>query len=306
MWGEADELDFPAEAEAFLDHLVVERGLSRNYREINRRALARFFRWSRAASPIDVSADELRDFLSAERRAGRRPAGLKIHAVALRRFFGWWAGRGTGRKDPAEFLELPKLDRRLPETLTQPDMERVMDGPFASGVLGVRDRAMLEVLYGCGLRVSELTGLRLENVMLEEGCIRVIGKGNKERVVPIAGVAASALREYLGRGRPELVRPRTGGEVFLNRHGKRLTTARVWGIVKAVARAAGIKKRAYPHALRHSFATHLLQNGADLRAIQEMLGHADISTTQIYTHTDEQRIKATHWRFHPRSGKAKK
>lgn len=298
-------MDFPAEAEAFLDHLVVERGLSQNYREINRRALARFFRWCRAADLAGVSAEDLRDFLSAERRGGRRAAGLKIHAVALRRFFGWWVGQGAGRQNPAEFLELPKLERTLPETLTQPDMERVLDGPFAAGALGLRDRAMLEVLYGCGLRVSELTGLRLENVMLEEGCVRVIGKGNKERVVPIAGVAASALRDYLAGGRPELVRPRTGGEVFLNRHGKKLTTARVWGIVKAVAKAAGIKKRAYPHALRHSFATHLLQNGADLRAIQEMLGHADISTTQVYTHTDEQRIKATHWKFHPRSGKGK-
>jgi integrase/recombinase XerD len=182
-------------------------------------------------------------------------------------------------------------------------MARVMDGPFASGVLGLRDRAMLEVLYGCGLRVSELTGLRLENVMLENGSLRVIGKGNKERVVPIAGIAASALREYLATGRPALVRHRTGGEVFLSRHGKRLTTARIWGIVRAVAMAAGVKKRAYPHALRHSFATHLLQNGADLRAIQEMLGHADISTTQVYTHTDEQRLKATHWKFHPRSGR---
>ncbi len=302
---EVGELEFPQEAEAFLDHLEVEEGLSHNYREINRRALGRFFRWCRARDLAGVSGDELRDFLAAERRGGRRPAGLKIHAVALRRFFGWWAARAAGRKNPAEFLELPKLERTLPETLTQPDMERMMEGPVGPGALGLRDRAMLEVLYGCGLRVSELTGLRLENVMLEEKCLRVIGKGNKERVVPIAGAAASALREYLALGRPELVRPRTGGEVFLNRHGKRLTAARVWGIVKAVAKAAGIRKRAYPHALRHSFATHLLQNGADLRAIQEMLGHADISTTQIYTHTDEQRIKAAHWKFHPRSGRAK-
>ncbi|MCC6352781.1 MAG: tyrosine recombinase [Verrucomicrobiae bacterium] len=298
-------MNFPSEAEAFLDHLVVERGLSVNYREINRRALARFFRWCRAGCLAEVSAEELRDFLAAERREGRRPAGLKIHAVALRQFFGWWVGRGAGRTNPAEFLELPKLERTLPETLTQPEMERVMEAPLAAGALGLRDRAMLEVLYGCGLRVSELTGLRLENVMVEQGCLRVIGKGNKERVVPMAGAASAALRDYLARGRPELVRPRTGGEVFLNRHGKRLTTARVWGIVRAVARAAGIKKRAYPHALRHSFATHLLQNGADLRAIQEMLGHADISTTQVYTHTDEQRIKATHWKFHPRSGRAR-
>jgi len=296
-------LDFPKEADAFLDHLVVERGLSANYRKINHRALARFFRWCRAADVSRVTAEDLRDFLGAERRMGRRATGLRILAIALRRFFGWLAAQRADRSNPAEFLELPKIDRTLPETLTQPDMSRIMEAPFAAGALGLRDRAIMEVLYGCGLRVSELTGLRLENVMIEEGSLRVIGKGNKERVVPIAGIAAQALARYLSEGRPGLVRARTGGEVFLNRHGSKLTTARVWGIVKTIAAAAGIEKRAYPHALRHSFATHLLENGADLRAIQEMLGHADISTTQIYTHTDERRIKATHWKFHPRSGK---
>lgn len=297
-------MDFPQEAVVFLDHLVVERGLSSNYREINRRALARFFKWCRATGLDGVSPDDLREFLASERRVGRKPAGLKILANALRRFFGWRATSGLANANPAEFLELPKVVRALPETLTQSDLSRVMDGPFVSGPLGLRDRAMLEVLYGCGLRVSELTGLRLENVMIEQGSLRVIGKGNKERVVPISGIAATRLAEYLSTGRPALVGSRTGGEVFLNRRGTKLTTARVWGIVREVARTAGLKKRAYPHALRHSFATHLLENGADLRAIQEMLGHADISTTQIYTHTDEQRIKATHWKFHPRSGKS--
>ena len=160
---------------------------------------------------------------------------------------------------------------------------------------------MLEVLYASGLRASELAGLRLEYFLREERLLRVIGKGNKERVVPVGDKAVAAIEEWLAQGRPELVKPRTGGELFLGEHGRRLTTARVWQIVQEMAKLAGLKKKIWPHLLRHSFATHLLSHGADLRAIQEMLGHASLGTTQIYTHVDQARLKSMHRQFHPRA-----
>ena len=167
--------------------------------------------------------------------------------------------------------------------------------------LGLRDRAMLELLYASGLRISELAGAKLENLNLEEGVVRVTGKGNKTRLVPVGRKACAAIATYLEQERPRLVKRRSGSEVFLSNRGGRLTTVRIWQIVKAVARRSGLEANVYPHLLRHSFATHLLGNGADLRIIQEMLGHADISTTQVYTHVDQQRLKAVHHKFHPRA-----
>jgi len=167
--------------------------------------------------------------------------------------------------------------------------------------LGLRDRALLEVLYASGLRAGEIVGLRLENYLREEKLLRVIGKGNRERVVPIGEKAVRALDSWLARGRPLLVKPKTGGEVFLGEHGRGLTTARVWQIVRDMAKLAGLSKKIWPHLLRHSFATHLLSHGADLRAIQEMLGHASLATTQVYTHVDQARLKQIHRQFHPRA-----
>ncbi len=298
-----DPPGLPGEVAAFLDFLSVERGLSDNYRKITGRALAKFFAACAPRGPGEAVDGDILRFLGAERKAGRRPAGLKILAIAIRGFFKWRGGRHPGAPNPAEMVDVPKLDHPLPETLTQPETGRLLEQEFGADAYGTRDKAMLELLYGSGLRVSELARSRLENLDLDEGIIRVVGKGNKERLVPLGGKAVGALRRWLECGRAKFVTKRTGGEVFLGRHGEGLTTARIWGIVKERARAAGIVKPVYPHALRHSFATHLLQNGADLRAIQEMLGHADIATTQIYTHTDEQRLKQAHWKFHPRSGR---
>ena len=294
---------FQSQIEAYIDYLTVEKGASLNYRLINQRALQKFFGAVEATTLEAIRPEQLRDFLTIERRDGRRPAGLKILAVALRHFFRWWAEQDKNRKNPALFLELPKLDRRLPDTLSQAEIDQLLTTPFNEDRLGLRNRAICELLYSCGVRVSELVNARLENVDLEKGYLRVIGKGNKERLVPMGKVVVQALQDYLQKSRPTLVNTLTGGEIFLGQHGRKLTITRIWEILQLHAKNAGIEKRVYPHALRHSFATHLLQNGADLRAIQEMLGHADISTTQIYTHVDNSALKNTHWKFHPRSGK---
>jgi integrase/recombinase XerD len=184
--------------------------------------------------------------------------------------------------------------------LSETEVESLMAAPLPDTPIGLRDRALLEVLYASGLRAGEITGLRLENFLREDKLLRVTGKGNRERVVPVGEKAIAALDAWLTRGRPQWVKARTGGEVFLGEHGRRLTTARVWQIVREAVKLAGIGKRIWPHLLRHSFATHLLSHGADLRAIQEMLGHASLATTQVYTHVDQARLKQIHRQFHPR------
>lgn len=180
-------------------------------------------------------------------------------------------------------------------------MQQLIESVDVTTPLGLRDRAILELLYASGLRISELSHARLENLSSDEGVLRVTGKGNKTRLVPVGRKACEALADYLENQRPKLVKPRSGSEIFLSTRGTRLTTVRIWQIVKHHAQHSGLDRNVYPHLLRHSFATHLLSNGADLRIIQEMLGHADISTTQVYTHVDQQRLKAVHRKFHPRA-----
>jgi integrase/recombinase XerD len=196
---------------------------------------------------------------------------------------------------------LPRIERYLPETLNELQIEQLLESVETKRPLGLRDRAMLELLYASGLRISEAANARLENFDAEEGVLRVTGKGNKTRLVPVGRKAREALAAYLAMERPKLIKRHTGSEIFLSERGTRLTTARIWQIVKRIGRHSGVDKNIYPHLLRHSFATHLLGNGADLRIIQEMLGHSDISTTQVYTHVDQQRLKAVHRQFHPRA-----
>ncbi len=203
--------------------------------------------------------------------------------------------------DPAEALALPRIERYLPETLNELQVEQLLEKINTKVSHGLRDRAMIELLYASGLRTSELANARLENFNFEERIMRVTGKGNKTRIVPMGRKACEALAAYLSTERPKFVRRRSSSEVFLSERGTKLTTTRIWQIVKKHARHSGLEKNIYPHLLRHSFATHLLGNGADLRIIQEMLGHADISTTQVYTHVDQQRLKAVHRQFHPRA-----
>jgi len=293
------------EIETFVRYLAVERGLSENYQLSTERSLGEFARWCAERKQITraqgVGLPLISEYLAERKRGGLSASSIKLIVVALKVFFRFATARGWVTKDPTDSLVLPRIERYLPETLNELQIEQLLESVDAKAPLGLRDRAMLELLYASGLRISELTGARLEHLNLEEGVVRVTGKGNKTRLVPVGRKACAALAAYLERERPQLVRPRTGSEVFLSVRGGRLTTVRIWQIVKAVARRSGLEANVYPHLLRHSFATHLLGNGADLRIIQEMLGHADISTTQVYTHVDQQRLKAVHHRFHPRA-----
>ena len=215
-------------------------------------------------------------------------------------FFRRLAGLKVIDADPAEPLLPPRAEQHLPETLNEQEVSSILKAVDVDRLLGRRDLAILELFYASGLRLSELCNARLENMDLDEGFIRVTGKGNKTRIVPVGGKAREALRNYLKNERPELVKSKTSSWVFLSVRGGSLSPERVRELVKQRARNAGIEKNVYPHLLRHSFATHLLQNGADLRVIQDMLGHADIATTQIYTHVDQKGLKSMHQKFHPR------
>jgi integrase/recombinase XerD len=293
-----------AELDEFILYLATERGLSENYQLSTRRSLETFAAWAAKLHHVDtagaVTLQHLQDFLAHRKRAGLAAASIKLEIVALKIFFRWLVIRTRIPRDPADVLPLPRLERYLPETLNAPEVERLLDAPDLTLPLGLRDRAILELLYASGLRASELVNSRLENLDLDHGIIRVTGKGNKTRLVPVGGKAREAIEAYLQRERPELVTKKTGSHIFLTRHGKSMTTVQLWQIVKAHAKRSGLGQNVYPHLLRHSFATHLLGGGADLRIIQEMLGHADIATTEIYTHVDNSRLQDVHRRFHPR------
>lgn len=290
------------ESDAFIRYLATERGLSAAYQLSVRQTLDALAGWlKKRGTPLaDVGTDELAAFLSERKKTGLIAASLRIATVHLKVFFRWLAGKGRLEMDPAEPLLAPRPDQTLPETLHATEVAKLLDSIDPAARLGRRDRAILEMFYAAGLRLSELCHLRLETLDLEEGFVRVTGKGNKTRVARFGGKAREALVDYLTNERPELVTRRTSSHLFLSVRGGPLSPDRVRQIVKERAKMAGIDQKIYPHLLRHSFATHLLEGGADLRVIQELLGHADISTTQIYTHVDRQRLKAVHKQFHPR------
>jgi integrase/recombinase XerD len=298
------DIDFAEAIDRFILYLATERGLSENYQISTRRSLEDFADWAsnrkQPFSPDKTELAELTKYLASEKERGLAPASMKLIVVALKIFFRFLKMRSMTEKDPAELLTLPRLTRFLPETLNQVQVNRLLEVNTQGRPFPLRDRAILELFYASGLRISELTGARLENLNLQERIIRVVGKGSKTRLVPVGRIACDAIDQYLNQERVHLVGRKTGNEVFLSRHGKKLTTQRVWQIIKEIAASAGFDTNVYPHLLRHSFATHLLANGADLRVIQELLGHADISTTQIYTHVDQSRLKAIHKQFHPR------
>jgi len=291
--------------DAFIRFLAVERGLSENYQLSTHRSLSEFAQWcsvkKNITHPRSMTLPMMSEYLAERKCAGLSAASIKLVVVALKIFFRFLAAKGLIYGDPTEALELPRIERYLPETLNELQVEQFLEKIDTKAVHGLRDRAMIELLYASGLRISELANARLENFNCEERVVRVTGKGNKTRLVPVGRKACEALAAYLSAERPKLVKPRTSSEIFLSERGTKLTTARIWQIVKKHAQGAGLEKNVYPHLLRHSFATHLLSNGADLRIIQEMLGHADISTTQVYTHVDQQRLKAVHRQFHPRA-----
>jgi integrase/recombinase XerD len=316
-----------AAIEDFILHLATERGLSANYQLSTRLSLEGFALWLERGqlvkmlgepaldellqrgeeppaveiAPDSVTLDQISAYLAHKKRLGLSAASIKLIVVALKIFIRWLHARRRIPHDVAENLPLPRIEHYLPETMNELQTDQLLAGISATAPRGLRDRAILELLYASGLRVSELVNARLEFLDLENRIIRVVGKGNKTRLVPVGQKACDALREYLEKERPGMVKKRTGSEIFLSRNGTKLSTVRIWQIVKNAARLAGLDLNVYPHLLRHSFATHLLSNGADLRIIQELLGHADISTTQIYTHVDQQRLKAIHHRFHPRA-----
>ena len=311
--------------EDFILYLATERGLSDNYQLSTRLSLEGFAHWlerqrlvkelgEKAALDLTENGDELpaialsavalldiSDYLAHRKRLGLSAASIRLVVVAIKIFFRWLQARQRVEADIAETLPLPRTERYLPETMNELQVEHLLEGIPVDAPRGLRDRAILELLYASGLRVSELVNARLENLDLDTHIIRVTGKGNKMRLVPVGAKACAAIDSYLQKERPQFVRKRTGNEVFLSSRGTKLSTVRIWQIVKTCAKNAGIDLNVYPHLLRHSFATHLLSNGADLRIIQELLGHADIATTQIYTHVDQSRLKAVHHKFHPRA-----
>jgi integrase/recombinase XerD len=288
--------------DSFIRHLATERGLSDAYQLSVRQTLDALAKWlAKRGMPLhDVGTDELSAFLSQRKNDGINAASLRIATVHLKVFFRWIAAKGGLVMDPAEPLLAPRPDQTLPETLHATEVAKLLESIDPTVRLGRRDRAILELFYAAGLRLSELCHLRLEMVDLEAGFLRVTGKGNKTRVTRFGGKARETLEDYLTHERPGLVTRRTSSFVFISVRGGPLSPDRVRQIVKRRAKMAGIDQNMYPHLLRHSFATHLLEGGADLRVIQELLGHADISTTQIYTHVDRQRLKSLHKRFHPR------
>jgi integrase/recombinase XerD len=288
----------------FIMYLATERGLSVNYQTLVRRNLEVFSAWAgekrKRSKPAEITIDDLTDYLAERKGNGLSAASIRQVIVVLKIFFRHLAGKGHLSEDVADGLLSPKPSLSLPKTLNEQTVEQILESIHPDTPLAMRDRAILELLYASGLRLSETVNAVLENIHLEEGFIRVTGKGNKTRVVPVGGSAVKAIEHYLRSGRPPLVKPKTSSHIFLSVRGTQLSSSRVWQIVRTRAEQAGVKDPVHPHQLRHSFATHLLGGGADLRVIQEMLGHADISTTQIYTHVDERRLKEVHRKFHPR------
>ena len=297
----------------YLDHLRAERGLAESsvtaYERDLRRAAGALARTREAGTSPETAQgalesaaeSDLLGALRALRKEGLSPRSLARMISALRGYYGWLVSEEILSRDPTSDLGAPRAPRRLPRYLTFEEVETLLAAADRSTPLGLRDAAMMELLYATGLRVSELTGLRLDDLRLDAGYLTCTGKGSKERVVPIGGVALARLREYLAGARALRDPRRLSVHVFLNARGARLTRQGFWKLLAGYGRKAGVRGSLSPHVLRHSFATHLLEHGADLRSVQMMLGHADISTTQIYTHVNRERLRKLYKDFHPRS-----
>lgn len=289
--------------DGFLSHLAVERGFSSNTLEAYSRDLLRFLEFleRREVTSLDrVRPLEVQLYLVELHQMGLGARTVARHLAALRSFFRFLVREKLLASNPTTSVPSPRLGRALPKAMSRDEVEVLLKAVEGDGPLRLRDQAMLELLYGTGVRVSELVGLNVGQISLVSGVILVRGKGDKERVVPMGEYAIEALRVYLERARPALCAGKCPEALFLNRSGKRISRQGVWKILKGCARRAGIAGAVSPHMLRHSFATHLLEGGADLRAIQELLGHSDISTTQVYTHVARARLKEVHARCHPR------
>jgi integrase/recombinase XerD len=288
-------------ADQFIHHLRVEKGLAKNTIESYSRDLLRYFAFLEKSCllPLKASQIDIMEYVSS--LAG----SLSIRSIArnlssLKVFYRFLMSDGKIQTNPARLISNPKLPRRLPGVLSGEEVERLLAAPDAQTTRGMRDRAMLELLYASGLRVSELVGLRVAGINLEAGWVRTLGKGSKERMVPMGSKAQQSLKEYLAYSRPSLLKKRSSSYLFVTSRAKPMSRQAFWKIIKRCTRRAGISKEISPHSLRHSFASHLLEHGADLRSVQIMLGHSDISTTQIYTHVTRERLKHIHEKYHPR------
>ncbi|MEX2353742.1 MAG: site-specific tyrosine recombinase XerD [Gammaproteobacteria bacterium] len=286
--------------DTFLDALWMERGLGENTMQAYRNDLYAFAEWQhhRGISLHDTSPADLHAYLAAQ--SGRSVRSTARRLSSLRRLFQYLAREGRVKKDPTINVESPRLGRQLPKSLTESEVESLLDAPDTDTATGMRDRVMLEVLYATGLRVSELVSMRLDQLNLRQGVVRIIGKGNKERLVPLGEESMDWLARYLRDVRPGFFKGSPGTALFPSTRGTEMTRQTFWHAIKRHAARAGIGKPLSPHTLRHAFATHLLNHGADLRVVQMLLGHSDISTTQIYTHVARERLKDLHSKHHPR------
>jgi integrase/recombinase XerD len=288
----------------FIRYLRVERNAATNTIDSYSLDLKRYLQFlgqHAVRSAEKVERGHIISFLTLLRDLGLTPRSISRNFSAIKAFHRFLIGEEFSRTDPTENVDAPKRTRKLPDVLNPNEIELILEQPNANHVLGIRDKAILETLYATGIRVSELIGLKQTSVLFDQKIIRVFGKGSKERVVPIGRSALLWIRKYQEEARPRLAkRGQTNDVLFLNARGKKLSRMSIWKIVHQFSVSAGIKKEVHPHTFRHSFATHLLEGGADLRAVQEMLGHADISTTQVYTHIDREYLKEVHRTFHPR------
>src|SRR3989338_4369899 len=287
----------------FLDYLSIEKGLSKNTLLAYERDLGRYdsyLKRVKISSLEGVTRMEIMDFLLKEKDRGLSPSSVSRELVAIRMWHRFLAQEGQIKEDVTEVLEAPKLWKHLPEVLSVAEVETLIKAPNARKAQGVRDQALLELLYATGIRASEVTAIKAGNLNFDLGYVRVIGKGDKERIVPVGEAAKKSVLRYLNQVRPKWAKQDAEDALFVSRAGRKMSRQAVWEIIKKYAKSAKVKKKVSPHILRHSFATHLLENGAGLRVVQELLGHSDISTTQIYTHVEKSRLKSIHQKFHPR------
>jgi integrase/recombinase XerD len=286
----------------FLDAVWMERGLSSNTLAAYRADLVALSRWlaQRHTELSHTSRSDLLAFIAARVEGGARPRSTARQLSSFRRFFRFLVREGVVREDPTAQIAMPRIGRSLPKSMSEPEVESLLAAPLVSDPLGHRDRAMLEVLYATGLRVSELVSLKVTQVNVQQGVIRVLGKGNRERLIPLGEEAVRWLQAFVAGPRGEILLDRNTDSLFPTRRGDRMTRQAFWHIIKRYARKAGVDRELSPHTLRHAFATHLLNHGADLRVVQMLLGHSDLSTTQIYTHVARERMKDLHSQHHPR------
>jgi integrase/recombinase XerD len=284
----------------FLDAVWVEQGLSENTLSAYGSDLRIFAKWLAGQSMLEVDGAELSSFLASRYKEGIGNRSSARILSSLRRFYAYYIRENNIKVDPTALIESPHIGQPLPASLSEQDVELLLDAPEVTNALGFRDRAMLEMLYATGLRVSELVNLRFEQISFRQGVVRIIGKGNKERLVPVGEEAMSWLENYMGQARKTILGERQCDYLFVTNRAGSMTRQAFWHIIKRHAKKAGINKELSPHTLRHAFATHLLNHGADLRVVQLLLGHSDLSTTQIYTHIARERLKELHSKYHPR------